>query len=276
MKELYHYTSIDGLIGIIQYRKLWLSSIANMNDHQEVIWLKNKFYSRLKDVIGSLDFEEKSLHYINQFLAMLLHPEPTPYICCFSRNGDLLSQWRAYSSDGEGACIKFNIEKLGVKQGIPYMHPQLEHSIAYSDVIYEEEQTEAFIATAISKLIPIVSALAEGDESKMLLLSELANQCSRNSFIYKNSAFSEEQEIRIVHTPFIDNKNQWFGNASAVKFRQCSGSVTSYFEYEFSANAVDEIILGPKCKCSINELNLLLRSSGYQNVKINKSSASYR
>ncbi|HHI5412123.1 TPA: DUF2971 domain-containing protein [Vibrio metoecus] len=276
MDKFYHYTNIGGLLGILQYKKLWLSSIANMNDHQEVIWLRNKFYSRLTELVGKQDFDEKRLELIGSFWQMMSHPEPTPYICCFSKNGDLLSQWRAYSSDGEGACIRFNVNKLGVEQGIPYMHPKLEYSMRYSRVVYEEEQTQAFITEMIVELMKIVDALAEGDNNQMIKLSELANQCSRASYIFKNSVFSEEQEIRIVHTPFIDNNNKWFGNASEVKFRECAGSVTSYFEFGFSTEAVEEIILGPKCRCSINELDLLLRSYDYQGVTVSKSSASYR
>ncbi|HHX8271222.1 TPA: DUF2971 domain-containing protein [Vibrio diabolicus] len=276
MASFYHYTDIGGLIGILQYRKLWLSSVNNMNDHQEVVWLRNKFASRLSELVDKSSFSDKHKELIDSFWQMMSHPYPTPYICCFSKNGDLLSQWRAYSSDGEGACIKFSGEALGVKQGIPYMHPQVEYSMRYADVVYVESDTQSFITEMLGELVNIVEAIVGGDNDKMIKLSELANHCSRASYIFKNPAFSEEQEIRIIHTPFIDANNDWFGCVSDVKFRQCVGSITSYFEYEFPVNAIDEIILGPKSRCSVDELNLMLRVSGYKNVKISRSSASYR
>lgn len=34
------------------------------------------------------------------------------YICCFSKEGDILSQWRAYANDGRGISIGFNLKKL--------------------------------------------------------------------------------------------------------------------------------------------------------------------
>lgn len=34
------------------------------------------------------------------------------YICCFSENGDILSQWRAYADDGKGLAIGFNVKKI--------------------------------------------------------------------------------------------------------------------------------------------------------------------
>ena len=35
-------------------------------------------------------------------------PNTLPLIGCFSKNGDLLSQWRAYAEDGKGFSIGFD------------------------------------------------------------------------------------------------------------------------------------------------------------------------
>ena len=34
------------------------------------------------------------------------------YVCCFSEEKDLLSQWRGYGSDGNGIAIGFNAQLL--------------------------------------------------------------------------------------------------------------------------------------------------------------------
>ena len=39
---LYHYTGAGGLIGLLEYKKLWMSNVEYLNDSQEVKHFANK------------------------------------------------------------------------------------------------------------------------------------------------------------------------------------------------------------------------------------------
>ncbi|MCU8247230.1 DUF2971 domain-containing protein [Vibrio vulnificus] len=278
MKDLYHYTDIQGVLGILKYRKLWLSSVNNMNDHQEVIWLKSKLKSEIDKVVRIGNYCDSHINIFQSFITILDHPVPIPYICCFSKNNDLLSQWRAYANDGIGANIGFSIEKLKVNNAPPYMSPVKEHALGYAEVTYNEELTNTFVTHMVDTLLKLCeeSKLEDGKPVWTIEMSELASTCVRSAQVFKNSAFSEEQEVRVIHTPFSDANSNWHGNVSDVQFRVVNDSITSYFELEFPHDAVTSITLGPKSKCSEAELQLFLQCNGYENVVITSSSASYR
>ncbi|TFH89287.1 DUF2971 domain-containing protein [Vibrio ouci] len=278
MKDLYHYTDIQGVLGILKFRKLWLSSVNNMNDHQEIIWLKSKLKAEIDKVVRVGNYSDSYIDIFRTFVTILEHSTSTPYICCFSKNHDLLSQWRAYAHDGVGANIGFSINKLNVSNELPYMSTVKEQALGYSEVTYNEGLSNIFVTNLVDVLLKLCeeSKLENGKPVWHPAMSELATTCLRSAQAFKNPAFSEEQEVRIIHTPYSDKSNNWHGNVSDIQFRVVNDSITSYFELEFPHDAVTSITLGPKSKCSEAELELFLKSNGYENVVVRNSSASYR
>lgn len=103
---LYHYCGVSGFYGIITNNNLWLTDIYFMNDYMEHVWLIEKAYKRLCEMRKTCDKES---------IKSLLDRFPVgfpPYICCFTSEPDLLSQWRAYSDDGAGFAIGFSRKVL--------------------------------------------------------------------------------------------------------------------------------------------------------------------
>jgi len=101
--------------------------------------------------------------------------------------------------------------------------------------------------------------------------------------ISKNPAFSEENELRIIHTPLIERDDSNFkmiSNISNIKHRVSCNRLTSYFEYSFYQNndtpSIKEIIMGPKCNTDMQDIKDVLLCNGFPNVVIKNSTASYR
>lgn len=98
---IYHYCNLNVFNEIIKSKKIRLSDSEKTNDSLENVYL----YKVLEEII------EKE----NDIYKNYLEPIDIPfhsYITCFSTNGDLLSQWRAYAEDGMGISIGFNMEYL--------------------------------------------------------------------------------------------------------------------------------------------------------------------
>ncbi|HEY8660108.1 MAG TPA: DUF2971 domain-containing protein [Hanamia sp.] len=68
-------------------------------------------------------------------------PNTLPLIGCFSKNGDLLSQWRAYAEDDKGFSIGFDSN---------YIYHGL--GVNINSVVYEEEtQYRLILNTTVRK-----------------------------------------------------------------------------------------------------------------------------
>jgi DUF2971 family protein len=113
--RLYHYTSQEGLLGILFSKTLWATRIQYLNDSTEFAYalglLKNAFtlddhQRSLTNRISlqpALDASRKALD------ALKLVPIQ---VACFSEKQDDLSQWRGYCAGGSGFSIGFDPNQL--------------------------------------------------------------------------------------------------------------------------------------------------------------------
>lgn len=113
MSIYYHYCNVDAFLNIVRNKILWLSDIDKSNDPWEGRGVfqnifdyysynrtdeefDNKDLSRLMDLVMNYDCERR------------LYQNFHAYAICFSKNGDLLSQWRGYTKDAAGISIGFD------------------------------------------------------------------------------------------------------------------------------------------------------------------------
>ena len=138
-KKLYHYTTYEGLQGILQTQSLWATNYKFLNDYSEIILFSDKLISYILpyvkkayekliidsphvkedlDRIGGLDHVVK--HDTKVFVDSQYHATGDEiYIASFcgehknsfvNSNG-LLSQWRGYGNGG-GFALVFDTKKL--------------------------------------------------------------------------------------------------------------------------------------------------------------------
>jgi|GEM_PF-348180 len=117
--HLYHYTTPEGLRKIVEEGEIWASNIFFLNDSEEWYWGMKLFADRLKDRKADHPIFEEYLLAAEK--AMVGEEQggldPQRYlgmhVCSFSKNGDLLSQWRAYCPKG-GFALGFPKSKLAL------------------------------------------------------------------------------------------------------------------------------------------------------------------
>jgi len=105
-KILYHYTTTDALLGILNSGSLWASDIRFLNDATEFTFARDLLVhtlqtraSRLRNArVREIIFER----FENLQAARTVHA----YVVSFSEQGNMLSQWRAYAPR-DGVCIGF-------------------------------------------------------------------------------------------------------------------------------------------------------------------------
>jgi hypothetical protein len=234
-KVLFHYTTANGLLGIIESQCLWATHIEYLNDHEEHRgFFKNRLEKLLEKPIDEAineiylnnDNEDKNL--INELGgvdkvkkdmikdlkesiqdATLRLNEPYVVAFCVPEsdedNNGLLSQWRGYGKDG-GYAVVFDTEKLQQlleEEGKNCVYIQA----VWGDVHYSNE-------TGAIKPLPEIEALE--NELHKTIKNFIANRNSESlepllpcisslSCFYKHEGFKEEREVRVVAILSGDN-----------------------------------------------------------------------
>lgn len=108
---LYHYTSIEGLLGIIEKKEIWATHIMYMNDAQEfklfIDLVKRDLEPLLKTDISTLKDLENQLDLVS-----IIGTQFNICVASFSEVPDALDQYRGYGGHGPSFCIGFSFNDL--------------------------------------------------------------------------------------------------------------------------------------------------------------------
>jgi hypothetical protein len=111
---LYHYTSGDGLIGIIRSKQLWSTQIACLNDSTEIGYALGEINSRVAAMkAGAHDPNVDPM--LGRLAVVLSEPglaTSPAFITCLSAAADSLPQWRGYANGEGGYAIEFDAAAL--------------------------------------------------------------------------------------------------------------------------------------------------------------------
>lgn len=305
---LYHYCSLEAFLCIVREGKLWLSNAHNMSDYLEGSW-----------VVGIINdaFSELAPKYnpnaISKVVDLYNSSKFSPYVCCFSENGDLLSQWRGYASDGCGFAIGFDSDLFPRERGVPRMAnlgDKDKEKLYLSKMDYDIERQKRYVKSLLELLLRHVE---EGDDVNVDLVYEQSQYLAKVSqevgfdelfsyscgtmydaitwlvgyaVIAKNPAFREEIEYRLIHAPrvaasTVNNKSiESLFELSEPKYRASGNKICSYYEFDFSEyikdGIIQEVILGPKNGTSDSDLRALFGRMEKSDIRIKRSTASYR
>lgn len=210
---LFHYTTADGLKGIVEKNELWATSAYYLNDTAEIIYGYGVLAEVLKDWISSCGLPERSLSlgvakqlqdgFGNQlFNRNIINPI---YLACFCEDGNLLSQWRAYGQSG-GYSIGFRAFGEGP---VLCMKPEpCVYTARWVKVEYERTIQMQRCRTILDSLLPILeeqeltSAIREIDTLSPLdfqgIFSAISEILVEEIVAFKSKAFEVEKEWRIV------------------------------------------------------------------------------
>ncbi len=280
---VYHYCSMSSLFSILQTKTLRLSNNRCMNDSMELGWIYDVARSNIRNKIRG---GENEAH--QKLMSILLSPHegfllldktflPSVYCGCFSKEGDLLSQWRAYAEDGQGVAIGFDRSWLDslVGKGV---------EVEVKDVIYSEEHVNGIVSELVDGAIAELGEQPVLDETVYSIANRLESDLYSHAPHVKNPAFQEECEVRLVvmetsagmkdagKKPPVGEIDFFCRDGMIVPFRPLSLCVQS--------NVICEIVLGPRnfSEHNIQALMLLTQTwgGGLARDQFRKSNATYR
>lgn len=275
---LWHYTTAEGLLGILSEGALRAGSLDSLNDVSEGRYMSEQVVAALGEHVPDRD---------RRALKSLLgdaHVEAGALaVACLCEDGDLLGQWRAYTG-GRGFAIGFDSAKLarwwtaekreGVLAPVKYS-PEMAASTAGR---HASEIAEAWAALFPGGIDKAASASFEAGEVIESDVEELAKDMPEfvamlrpllmSAAFHKDSHFSDEREWRLVAALQAPNSP---GN---VQTRVREGGLASYRAIPFqdtpAAGPIRAIRIGPGLSFPAQRraLSLALQRMGYSGVEL--------
>ncbi len=272
-KTIFHYTSPDGLIGIVKNSELWFSRYDCLNDTREGKYIKEVYDKTLDSLYDTYDsvfldqirnIEPDAHKYFRLKDSPVIKTETgesyyvvqvgtTPFLCCFSLNDDSLPMWNYYSKFGqyEGYNIGFLVEKL--KNEL--------NNVDVIKCIYDEtDQMEVlrnFIAGAYENYSVHKHSIENIREDLAAMLSTLGMQ-------FKDKAFEHESEVRMVYwRPNTDKQIESRG--LSLDYRPIKGIIIPFVKQKIELKeTIDSIKIGPLLKTNIAEATVrdMLKEKG--------------
>jgi hypothetical protein len=205
---LAHYTSIHTLELIMKHEELWLSNPLFMNDLEEMRFGLNKgvqIFEQSEEVDRAATTPERARalrHYFRYFYDQFDTEHAIDvFVFCLAqhnpRNTDgLLSMWRGYGQQGDGAALIFNTK---------FLAPRAESPLIVARVSYASVQER--IAWMKEKLVQWCNRLVEispPDGKLYLAAHQIFNLFKLYSLTSKHNGFEEERECRIIYLPERD------------------------------------------------------------------------
>lgn len=222
--KLYHYTDLNGLKGIVENKSLWATSLQFLNDSEELLHgmecIKNAL-PKFEEKIPSPDIES-IIHALERYSKRYLK---NAYNISFCRDPELLSQWRGYANK-QGVCLEFDRDELLTSLDLECC--KYEHD----DVIYCAKGASANAESQLRELFDSLALAHKSNHFEDYKKLNAIQYASRAIPFFKNIAFSEEKEYRIVVYPFH--------GLHEVKFRVSEQGLIPYVELAAKEKTIGE------------------------------------
>ena len=264
MYFLYHYTDINGFLGIFNTKSLWASNAFFLNDSSEIEYglklsydLFNNFYQSIK----SDRIKEILKGFYEDYSGLIL--SSNLFLISFCENGDLLSQWRGYAPNSDGISLRFN---LPVIRTLP--------QFTLYKVVYDKEIQLKIVGYLFSLLNDLMDYLEKTKTESFLHYFNLwMTIFSTIILTFKDNSFSEEKEWRLIHN--FDS----VGNNKIIEYRIKNNYVLPYVKIDKLSliNLVSGIIIGPSSNNQIlkESIEYYLNMNNYT-IDISFSNIPYR
>ncbi len=261
-KTLYHYTSLAGLMGMVEKRNMWASEIHYLNDTKELRLLGELLNHEIRIRLENGADPCNVLIQFREWIAIRQKYGPLVFVGSYTEEGNLLSQWRGYCPHGSGVSIGFNPEKLIISTK--------PHSFMIGKCIYDNDHKIALAKQLIDVVVSVANERGEAlpnqkhpTQSFHDVFAELEPKLLTVAALIKDHAFREEKEWRIV-SPIISNYVK-----TPIKYREGATLLIPFMEVPLPKNDqqaidIEHIFLGPTPEnyLSINSISMYLSRVG--------------
>ncbi len=204
---LYHYTTFEGLKGILKNRSIWFTHTSTLNDPLELKYGKNL----ILDILNK-EISKKHDPIINKLLNALVVQINSfddviyeAYVACFCESDNLLSQWRGYGHHGGGYNIglEFTSDTKFYHVSDPF---EDESYVILRKIIYHLDKQKELVSKYLSSILLNASHAINHyknhgglpDMWENMAAIESSNILCDLLLSFKSSVFEEENEWGLI------------------------------------------------------------------------------
>lgn len=267
--ELYHYTDLDGVAGILNSRSLYLSKISTLNDTSEITLAVQLFKALASEAVGQIDRDEAAL--LRLAADRLDHFRRTN-ICVgsFCEEQDQLNQWRSYGNDGRGIAVGFHTGELAAAAR--------EHAVRLVRCIYEPEEHVQITKDLGALLLNAFRGERTRDAERLQeVVLQFISTFLLIAPVLKDHHFAQEREWRVVSLPRAHDDHRLTavltGNIASVKF-----VMPLCHDGERDSRIISSLVIGPTQDPEniADAVDVLARHHGFRIPDIRFSRIPYR
>lgn len=266
-KHLFHYTTVQGLFGIIESQCFWLTNMQYMNDLSESSHATKLIKKMLTELSKNNKYTNDFSKYLKKANCIDLDNSKN-YIACFTTNGDSLPMWNMYGKNC-GVAIEIDLDA-----GYSFC----EQGCFFRDMIYDEKILYDYIEKIVDFYQETYNKLKEDKSNNCHTINNTMNEILKKIILFsanvKNKYFSHEAETRLLLT---------VKDCDKIKYRVKNNIIVSYIEtssHQLNKDKklpIKSVIVGPGEEQDIVKSSIMdfLKSKGY-NIEVKSSTIPYR
>jgi hypothetical protein len=243
---VFHYTSADGLKGMVEQDEIWATSAYFLNDSAEITYGYGPLKEVLEDWIATNPSAEHAFcaalaqDLQRSFGQNLLNKDAVHpiYLACFCEEDNLLSQWRTYGKAG-GYSLGFKVQREGPTQDI--VPEPCVYTARWVKVDYDRDQQRSKCRKLLQTVMSIfdnpgtagaISSLqSHGVLGYQALRKAVEEMLLEESLGFKSKAFEVEKEWRIIvrkRELLMQGTDDGGKTPVPIHFRSLRGMLTPY------------------------------------------------
>ena len=267
VNTVYHYTSPNGLKGIIENKKLWLTDRGFLNDSSEEQFTLQILKKAISKGAYRYGLKEYILRKCSEMQEKLLHRTQRAYIVSFSTSGDNLCLWNYYTKGNsfQGYSLGFDPVKLKSALNTSLNSKDIVEPIS-GKVIYIEKDQLNLLKEIIDRLSQSGENLPDSDVGDLILDKVLIY-----GYLFKDSCFSIEKEYRIVYPWDLRIARDKY-NLPDDCYRELNGFFVPYIKMPINGECVRSVTISPTVDYELAKscLSRMLKKD-FPNTAISKS-----
>jgi hypothetical protein len=152
-QEVWHYTTIPGLQGILSSGKIWATDVRFTNDKTEFIHARDVANeclraAKIPGLPSDFPIEELSKMFDKAFDEGALSPlQNEVFIASFSAADDLISQWAQYADNSQGVSIAFDLRNIRPQK-------ELQIAVTFAPCVYSPRDKRLLIEASFGHFAP--------------------------------------------------------------------------------------------------------------------------
>ena len=229
---LYHYTTPEGLLGIVKQREIWATHTQYLNDVREFSHAVEMAREELHRMMGLPDSGELQPMLCSMKDSLEGIESVNVCVASFSEEGDSLSQWRAYCGEATGFSVGFSGQFLKSIIGEMWLVP----------CQYTDDAQKQLIQTLLNDVLIENQNRRREDEDDLPPGGNFLAYLMRYAPILKHRSFMDEKEWRIISRPLACSSKRF-------EYRIGRSMLIPYYRVPLTAKSkpfnIEEVIIGP-------------------------------